>query len=105
MRASLFGVDPFDDRCLRSVLDVALAWRSFAPRIEALPGHAEPFAHELDREIGLLRFDEREHAHRAGLFFAAKKAAAFSSKSFSIRSTRTSDRNRFNSAFSSVVRP
>ena len=47
-----------------------------APRVEAAAGHAEPLAHELDREVGLPRLDEREHPYRVGVFFAAKKAAA-----------------------------
>ena len=101
--AARLGVDPFDDRGVRGVHDPPVAGWSFAPGVEPLAGDAEPVAHELDREVGLLRFDEGEHLHLVGVFFAAKKAAAFSSRSFSILNTRFSERSRFSSAFSSVV--
>lgn len=85
--------------------DVTPTRRPSPPRVEALAGLAEPLTHELDREVGLLSLDEAEHPHRVGTFFAARKAASASSRSFSVRSTRFSARNRRSSGLSIVVRP
>ena len=48
-------VDLLDDRGAGRVGDATLARGPSPPRVEAPADHAEPLAHELDREVGLLR--------------------------------------------------
>src|SRR5712691_10667539 len=73
------------------------------PLVKGGPGDLEQTARLHDvASLGLLRLDEREHAHRVSL---ANKAVARLRMSRSSRNTRFSLRNRASSSRSAVVNP
>src|SRR5216684_2360823 len=103
VRAARLVEDLLDTFAKLLVGDLPRGGEVLMPFVKGGPGDLEQTARLHDVALlGLLRLDEREHAHRVSL---AKKAVARLRMSRSSRNTRFSLRNRASSSRSAVVNP
>src|SRR5712692_10840997 len=103
VRAARLVEDLLDAFAKLLVGDLPRGGEVLMPFVKSGPGDLEQTARLHDvASLGLLRLDEREHAHRVSL---AKKAVARLRMSRSSRNTRFSRRSSASSASCSLVSP